>query len=719
MRRFSAVIVVGVLLASCSSISDPGFRARGIGSGFNAAGISFSASLTPFSACDAVLDYFKTEAMERVGPYGLDGGDMHPPWVFEDAARLAGDGAPATTMAGSSAGFDSGSHSTTNVQVAGVDEPDIVKSDTTRIISVIDGVLRFVDLTGDEPRLASSLRLDGWGHTLLADGDRVLVLSPEYGWAVPMDDLARTVMPAGSPSVRVIAIDVSNPDQLVVESSLVLSGSLVSARATDGTVRVVVSSYPGELGFVYPSSPSGERRALEANRQVIADSTIEQWLPSYAALDAGGSTVATGLAVPCNRMHKPADFGGFSTLSVVSLDMDGALAGGTGTGIIAAGDTVYASAENLYVSTTVWVPSEVASTEPASDLGERYSTAIHQFAITGAGAARYVASGSVAGHLLDQFSMDEHDGRLRVAVTDGPPWWFSDDSESLVVVLEERDGVLTQVASVGDMGRGERIFSVRFMGDTAYVVTFRQTDPFYVVDLSDPTTPTVVGELKIDGYSGYLHPIGEDLILGVGQDADSQGVTLGAKATIFDVSDPSNPREVATWVAPGAYTDAEWDHHAFLAWAPADIVVLPVQEYSRSEPFAGVVVLDTADGLAEVGRISHQRSTVGSSDCAQIEPEGWFDDAAVVQVCDEDDVGGLSGSWCEPIPIEDFTKEFDLPNVFGRADRIEVCWPGEVGDPLISRSLVVGDTLWTLSGASLQANGLSDLALEHRIAFDG
>jgi hypothetical protein len=273
------------------------------------------------------------------------------------------------------------------------------------------------------------------------------------------------------------------------------------------------------------------------------------------------------------------------------------------------------------------------------------------------------------------------------------------------------------VGSVGDMGRGERIFSVRFIGDTAYVVTFRQTDPFYVVDLADPTAPAVVGELKIDGYSGYLHPLGDDLILGVGQDADSQGMTLGAKATIFDVSDPSAPHEVSTWSLPGAYTDAEWDHHAFLAWAPAEIVVLPIQDY-RAEGFVGVVVLDTSNGLREEGRISHERSASDTTDCVPIEPGEWFGEAAVVQVCEPGDEGGQPGMWCEPIPIEEFAKELDLPDIFGSADRVEVCWPGDYGDPVISRSLVIGETLWTLSGVSLQGNALADLGLQHHIAFD-
>ncbi|MDX1747527.1 MAG: beta-propeller domain-containing protein, partial [Halobacteriales archaeon] len=273
-------------------------------------------------------------------------------------------------------------------------------------------------------------------------------------------------------------------------------------------------------------------------------------------------------------MHHPVEFSGLDELTVATLsDLDADT--GEATGVVARGETVYASFESLYVATNVWVPAEVAESTVPSRLDEEYSTAIHKFDITG-DAAEYRASGSVEGSLLNQFALDEFDGNLRVATTQGAPWGFRDDSESFITVLTEDDGRLVEIGKVGDMGKGERIFAVRFIEDVAYVVTFRQVDPLYVVDLSDPESPTVSGELKIPGYSAYLHPLGEGLILGVGQDADSEGVIQGAKVSLFDVSDPSNPVEVSMWTASGAHTEAEWNHLAFLYWAPTDYMVMPL-----------------------------------------------------------------------------------------------------------------------------------------------
>ena len=143
--------------------------------------------------------------------------------------------------------------------------------------------------------------------------------------------------------------------------------------------------------------------------------------------------------------------------------------------------------------------------------------------ISGSDRTQYRASGEVTGWLLNQFSMDEHKGNLRVASTDSPPFWDLGSSESLVTVLAERNGRLEEVGRVGGLGKGEQIQAVRFLGDLGYVVTFRQVDPLYVVDLSDQAKPRVAGELKILGYSAYLHPLGENLLLGVGQDATKQG----------------------------------------------------------------------------------------------------------------------------------------------------------------------------------------------------
>jgi uncharacterized secreted protein with C-terminal beta-propeller domain len=475
---------------------------------------------------------------------------------------------------------------------------------------------------------------------------------------------------------------------------------------------------------VYPSNPGAEDFALEANRQIIRESTIETWLPRYTAYDAEGRETGNGLLVDCNRMHRPEEFAGFDTLSVTTLDLGASLQVGGGTGVIADGETVYASQESLYVSTNVFIPDNAWERFPndMEVLEQTYETSIHKFDISGEGQASYLASGTVEGHLLNQFAMDEYEGFLRVATTTGTPWG-GEDAESQVVVLAERNGVLEQVGAVGNMGEGERIYSVRFIGPAGYVVTFRQVDPLYVLDLRDPEHPTVSGELKIPGYSAYLHPLGDGLLLGVGQDADNDGRTRGAKATLFDVSDPANPREIDSWTKADGYSDVEWDHLAFLYWAPEDIAVLPLSLWQ--EQFYGAVVLKTNDGLSEFGRVNHHRDDVGQpgSDCREIEvTDEWKASGAVIQVCGGEEVGGYPGTYCEVIPAGDASWIEDSYAVelgdLADDERVEICWPDYTNqDPQIVRSIVIGDILWTLSWRALQANTLDDLEVIDTLWF--
>ena len=174
-----------------------------------------------------------------------------------------------------------------------------------------------------------------------------------------------------------------------------------------------------------------------------------------------------------------------------------------------------------------------------------------------------------------------------------------------------QDDGLKQVGQVGGLGRGERIYAVRFIGDTGYVVTFRQVDPLYTVDLSEPTDPKVVGELKVPGYSAYLHPVGEGLILGVGQDATEQGRLQGAQVSLFDVADLAAPRSLdRVAMGQGSSSEVEYDHHAFLSYEPTGLVVLPLEVYANnsSQNFAGAVGLRVgAAGIDEIARISHPR----------------------------------------------------------------------------------------------------------------
>ena len=267
-----------------------------------------------------------------------------------------------------------------------------------------------------------------------------------------------------------------------------------------------------------------------------------------------------------------------------------------------------------------WVdPEEMEDESRMRWWNDNWDTAVHQFDVGDPTSTAYTASGKVPGHLLNQFAMSEHDGHLRVATTTGGPWRFEEDAESMVTVLARRDGALENVGQVGNMGRGERIFAVRYVGDVAYIVTFRQTDPFYTVDLSDPTAPVVRGELKITGYSGYLHPVGPDRILGIGQEATDEGRTTGTKVTLFDVSDLDAPRDLATWTQGGGHSGVEWDHRAFLAWK--DLAVLPFNDWQAEEN--GAVVLRVGhDSLDEVGRIDHadDPGTEPVPPCPEVDP---------------------------------------------------------------------------------------------------
>jgi uncharacterized secreted protein with C-terminal beta-propeller domain len=197
----------------------------------------------------------------------------------------------------------------------------------------------------------------------------------------------------------------------------------------------------------------------------------------------------------------------------------------------------------------------------------------------------------VRGTLLSQWAMSEQGGYLRVATTTGdvvpaPGEGIvpqrSAQSQTSVIVLAERGRRLVQVGSVGGLGRGERVWAVRYLGNIAAVVTFRQTDPLYLVDLSDPTRPRLRGALELTGYSSYLHPVGPGLLLGVGREADSAGRVLGAKATLFDISDLARPRQVSSLDLGDGWSQLDGDSHAFTYLPDRHLALLPQQDPSSA-----------------------------------------------------------------------------------------------------------------------------------------
>ena len=739
----AAILTVITTLAGCpgeDTGSDEGPAPAADDPATPAGEVEFASTLQNFSDCDGLLGHIRAEAISRVGPYGLDGNRYGP--VFAEVRLASGDAAeadvavavastaesaPAATSGGDD-GAGGPDFSGTNVQVIGVDEPDVVKTDGRRIILVQNGTLTVVDVTGAEPTVTGRVLLgERWGSELLLHGDRVLVINNHYGSIRP---------PAADVGGGRYNSDIVIIDEILLDGtprrgrSLRVEGRYVSSRSIDGTARVVIVSYPNELGFVYPRNPAGEPIAADANRKVVAQSKLEDWLPDYQVVSSEGSVTEEGQILACDRVYVPSQFSGFGSLAVLTFDLDESLTLGDGAATFAAGETIYASHHNLYVATNTWLPARVFEDgDWLRNVDERYRTSIHKFSLTPGGPAVYEASGSVKGHLLNQFSLSEYDGHLFVAVTNGSPWGANRQSESLIFALTQTEDVLAVVGSVGDMGRGERIYSVRFIGDRAYVVTFRQVDPLYVVDLADPTAPAVLGELKIPGYSAYLHPVGDGLLVGIGRDADEDGRIEGFKASLFDVSDPAKPAEIDTWTLANAQSGVEWDHRAFLWWAPEQLMIVPVYSWRNEVPSgAAVFEVTAADGLDYRGLITHSTDDfVFATDCyhefdSEALEEGW--EVPLVLVCTPGQVGNPMGYSCETVPVSAARGwDIDLEALgtdVSDDDRIQFCWPQDGGDAeRIGRSLIIGDDVWTLSRSLLQSNDLDTLRRRARLAIPG
>lgn len=542
-RSGLAALVAAPLLVACTSSSDE--QAPSAPTGLF--------SLVGHASCDDLLDYFTEHALEEVTAWGLG-----PAW-YGGVVPLSGGADEQWALADGSldaAGSVDERTSATNNQVEGVDEADVVKTDGELVVAVSAGAVRVVDAASAE--LLATVDLDGaTPGELLLDGSTLLVLGsdpPAYPQPdlVPADRAARTVL---------TQVDLTDPAAPEVVQSTRVEGEYRSARLVDGVVRLVVVSEPTGLDWVQPEDGSldAETEALAANRALVEGSTVDDWLPHLSVDD--------GAAVPlhdCGDVGVPTEFSGFSTVSVVTLDVDGGTVPTSSAGVVGDGRTVYSSADRVVVATGPWdawvlgdrVDGEVSET--TSDL--------HSFDVSAPSATTYVGSGRVEGRVLNQFAIDEADGVVRVATT-------RDDaaggaSSSSLVVLEEVAGEgLVETGRVDGLGVGEEIRSVRYLSpDLAAVVTFRQVDPLYLVDTSDPAAPFLAGELKVPGYSAYLHPVDDQHVLGVGQAADESGRTTGLQASLFDVSDPTAPRQVSTVTWAGAGSAVEADHRAFLLW---------------------------------------------------------------------------------------------------------------------------------------------------------
>jgi hypothetical protein len=562
------------------------------------------------------------------------------PWWGGPIVMFDGSIAPASTATAS--GPSGRDYSQTPTQVAGVDEGDRVKTDGSHLFALAGDGIDILDVAAPERLgVVSHLALPGDERQLFLAGTRVTVISQEWGqqeWG--QSDVAigtAAMMPIHSPTrwqVVVTVVDVAAPASPVIVETTRLDGWLVDARAIGDRVTVVTQGSidlpaPGVvtdpatavpltpvsafapavinparvIGPINPRDGTGTRYEDEAAyRDRLEKAWNEASLPGYRVVDASGAESSATLVDPA-KTSLPVDGGDTSLVSVVSFTVGDALPGpDASTTVGGVGGQIYASTSGLYVFDT-----HVGSWWDRGDA--RTTTNLYKFDLTAADAP-LVAMGSVLGMTLDQFSLDEHDGLLRIATTDG----FGDGASNAVTVLAAAAGRLEAVGSVSGLAPGERIYSVRFAGDRGYVSTFRQIDPLFVIDLSTPTAPRVTGELKVPGYSTHLMPLDDTHLLGVGRDVDPiTGLDGGLQLSIFDVGDPAAPKRSATYTFVGgdwgSWSPASWDHHALGWFAEQGILALPVQETGWMTDLV-VFHIDTGspDAFTRLGTIEHTDS---------------------------------------------------------------------------------------------------------------
>jgi uncharacterized secreted protein with C-terminal beta-propeller domain len=464
----------------------------------------------------------------------------------------------------------------TNTQEADVDEPDVIKTDGRRIFTVTDGTLRVIDAASGA--VTGTLALDGNEHRLLLRGDRVLVIASK-GASPTGVPIGRPVAPTVAPiATTTIVTEVDVAAAPAVMRTMEVPGRFVDARQNGAVARLVIDSVP---------QPIAQPQAASL-RRFMGKTVLKSKLT--------GRTFRRNLA-PCDAVTHPSRFSGLDVLAILTIDLDRGMYSLDRDGVMAGAQVVYGSTGSLYVATRRYV----RAVELGQDAPEGLRTEIHRFDVSDPTKTTYRASGSVPGFILNNYALSEFEGDLRVASTEESPWspGTAGTTASRVTVLRQAGSRLNPVGAVGGLGQGERIYAVRFMGERGYVVTFRQIDPLYTLDLSDPAAPKVAGELKIPGYSAYLHPVGENRLLGIGREGQN------VKASLFDVSDMAAPRELTNLQFPNGSTAVENEPHAFLYWAPKELAVLPLTSYSP--PFTGAVGVRVGAGtLSEAGRITHK-----------------------------------------------------------------------------------------------------------------
>ncbi|MBI4817552.1 MAG: beta-propeller domain-containing protein [Deltaproteobacteria bacterium] len=555
-------------------------------------GITTKLALTAFDSCESLENYIQDQAVRemraRLTPQIQSGGVLRV-MSSEDNASVSLPPAAAPS-----------SFTRTNTQERGVDEPDFVKTDGTHIFAISGPELRILkSWPASELAELSTVRIEGVPRELVLEEEahRVTVLS---GVSIslaggprnlPFNDIAIAPRPdcfdygcADTGATKITVLDVSNPASPSVSAEIYLPGNYRTARRVGSSLRLVLGDsvrwptgvkwWPEDNDSGFLSDLFGNEGAYEdlmdANEELIRSTPLASWLPKASRKLVDGTTVELDYACTSfQSTNAPVHLG---LTSVVTVDLAAPESVHETTMVTQPGE-VYATLDHLYVATThFWWSTE------AGQISYTYLFKLRE----NAGSTELVAAGGVDGVLLDQFSMGEHQGYLRVATTidanveDGD--FFRMETTNRVSVLGPE---LAVVGKTQDIAKGERIYSARFVGERGFVVTFRQIDPLFTIDLADPAHPKVIGELEVPGFSTYLHPLGDDHLLAIGVHFDS-GFGRSVKLTIFDVSDFANPKEAFTQVVGSSSGSSEAldDHRAFTWFAEKGLLAIPFTDWA-------------------------------------------------------------------------------------------------------------------------------------------
>ena len=579
-------VLLGLANAGCWRLPPPG---EGV------------AGLKRFASPEALKQYLADQVRVSQGSPFFGIGD-----VAMLGAPVAGAPVPLASNEGGSA---DGAFSTTNIQEAGVDEGDVVKNDGTYLYILSRGKLQIVRaLPVADMAIVSTVvfpELEDRGNSGNGQGLIEPFFFPSQTGslylrgntvAALLDDFVRT---------RVIIIDVTDRSAPAIVSTTTIEGGLVSSRLIDSKLHLILNLSP-----ILP---------FDATERAVRQATLGELIPDLTRELADGRSVS-GDVVAWQDFYHPINPDGYGINAVVTMDVDDPQGVIRSTAVMANASTVYASPEALYLTNGDFDFFAGRSRE---------KTEIYKFSLSSDGAV-LAGVGTVPGRVLNRFSLGEYESNLRVATTDGH---VSRSGESVVsnnvYVLGESDGDLKIVGSVENIAPGEQIYAARFVGKRGFLVTFKKVDPLFTLDLSVPSSPKLVGRLKVPGYSEYIHILDENHLLTIGKDAVDMGSFAwyqGVQLSVFDVTQFDDPTLVDAEVIGDRGTESEAlnDPHAFNYFRPNQMLAVPmtIAEEAGPEPFdrgvptfEGLTLfhVDAEMGIEPAGRIS----------TAQVSPDSY------------------------------------------------------------------------------------------------